>query len=276
MSQPGAADILVAARGALLDAVDALADHRPALVLVGAQAIYLHTGDAPIALAESTKDSDFAINPGALPDDPLLEEAMRRAGFTQNAVHPQPGSWLSPSGVPVDLMVPERMAGEGSRRSGRIAPHDDRATRRAAGLEAAIIDQAPMTITALDPNDARSIKINVAGPAALLVAKLHKLGERQTIPLRLLDKDAHDVYRLLVATESAQMAATLGRLREHELCERITKDALVYLEQLFAVGPRALGATMAGRAEELIGDPATVSAAASALAGDLLALLPRK
>lgn len=273
MSQPGAADILVAARGALLDALDALADHRPALVLVGAQAIYLHTGDAPIALAGSTKDSDFAINPRALPDDPLLEVAMRRAGFTQNAVHPQPGSWLSPSGVPVDLMVPERMAGEGSRRSGRIAPHDDHATRRAAGLEAAIIDQAPMTITALDPNDTRSIKMNVAGPAALLVAKLHKLGERETMPRRLLDKDAHDVYRLLVATESAQMAATLGRLRENALCDRVTKDALVYLEQLFAVGPRALGATMAGRAEELVGDPATVSAAASALAGDLLALL---
>ena len=151
MSQPGAADILVAARRALLDAMDALAEHRSALVLVGAQAIYLHTGNAPVALAESTRDSDLAINPRQLRDDPLLEEAMRRAGFTHDASASQPGSWLSPDGVPVDLMVPEQLAGAGSRRSGRVAPHSDRATRRAIGLEAAVIDHAPMRIAALEP-----------------------------------------------------------------------------------------------------------------------------
>jgi len=276
MSPPGAADIILAARRALLDAMDALAEHRSALVLVGAQAIYLHTGNAPVALAESTKDSDIAINPRQLRDHPLLEQAMRQAGFTQNASTSQPGSWLSPDGVPVDLMVPEQLAGAGSRRSGRVPPHSDRATRRAIGLEAAVVDQAPMRIAALDPSDTRTIEMNVAGPAALLVAKLHKLGERQGTAGRLLDKDAHDVYRLLVATESAPMAATLRRLREHELCERVTHDALVYLEQMFAAGPEALGSTMAGRAEQLVGDPATVRASASALAADLLALLSQK
>jgi hypothetical protein len=108
----------------------------------------------------------------------------------------------------------------------------------------------PMTIWALDPNDARTIEMNVAGPAALLIAKLHKLGERQTAPRRLIDKDAHDVYRLLVSTESAQMTATLRQLRENDLCDRITNDALVYLEQLFADGPGALGAMMAGRVND--------------------------
>lgn len=292
MSQPGAADILVAARRALLDALDALVEHRPALVLVGAQAIYFHTGNAPVALAESTKDSDLAINPRQLGDDPLLEGAMRRAGFTQNPRDSQPGSWLSPSGVPVDLMVPQRLAGVGSRRSGRIAPHDDHATRRTTGLEAAIIDQAPMLIPSLDPDDSRAIGMNVAGPAALLIAKLHKLGERQgreasdsnrsteagslTTPRRLLDKDAHDVFRLLVATESAAIAATLRQLRENEFCGEVTKQALIYLKELFAAGPDALGAMMAGRAEQLVGDPATVSASASVLAADLLELLSRE
>lgn len=273
MSQPGAADILVAARRALLDAMDALAEHRSALVLVGAQAIYLHTGNAPVALAESTRDSDLAINPRQLRDDPLLEEAMRRAGFTHDASASQPGSWLSPDGVPVDLMVPEQLAGAGSRRSGRIAPHSDRATRRAIGLEAAVIDHAPMRIAALEPSDTRMIEMNVAGPAALLVAKLHKLGERQATPGRLLDKDAHDVYRLLVATESEPMAVTLRRLQQHDLCGRITQDALVYLKDLFAAGPQAVGSTMAGRAEQLVGDPATVSASVSVLAADLLAFV---
>lgn len=60
MSQTGETDIRVTGRRALLDALEALAEHRDAVVLVGAQAIYLHTGDALVALAESTKDSDLA------------------------------------------------------------------------------------------------------------------------------------------------------------------------------------------------------------------------
>jgi len=273
MKTPGAADILIAARRVLLDAMDALDEHRSALVLVGAQAIYLHTGSTRVALAESTKDSDFAIDPRRLQNEPLLEDAMRRAGFTHDPSTTQPGSWLSPHGVPVDLMVPERLAGAGGSRSGRIAPHSDRATRRTIGLEAAVIDHAPMIISALDTDDTRQTEMNVAGPAALLVAKLHKLGERQATPGRLLDKDAHDVYRLLVATDSATVAARLRQLREHELSGDVTRDALVYLQELFAAGPEALGSTMAGRAEQLVGSPTTVSASSSVLAADLLALL---
>lgn len=276
MSRPGDTEILIAARGALLDAVDALADQRSALVLIGAQAIYLHTGAAPVALAEATKDTDLAIDPRALQQDPLLEEAMRRAGFQPNPSDPQPGSWLSPGGIPVDLMVPDLLAGRGGRRGGRIPPHSNRATRRATGLEAVVVDHAPMTITALGLNDSRAIEMEVAGPAALLVAKLHKLGERQNAPGRLVDKDAHDVYRLLVATETASLAATLDQLSGDELSARATGEALSYLKQLFAAGPGALGATMAGRAEEIFGNAATVSAAAAALAADLLAALPRE
>ncbi len=61
----GASEILVRARSALLDALDALAEQRSALVLIGAQAIYLHTGAAPVALAESTKDSDISRREGS-------------------------------------------------------------------------------------------------------------------------------------------------------------------------------------------------------------------
>jgi len=273
MSRPGDADLLVAARCALLDALEALAPHRNALVLIGAQAIYLHTGRASVALAESTKDSDLAIHTDRLPDNPLLEVAMSRAGFTHDPTTSQPGSWLSPGGVPVDLMVPERLAGRGSRRSGRIPPHSDRATRRAKGLEAAVIDHAPMRIPALDPRDTREFKLNVAGPAALLVAKLHKIGERQQDRGRLMDKDAHDIYRLLVAIDSRSMADTVRELRNHDFCGAVTREALMYLEHLFAAGPDALGSVMAGRAEELVGDPDVVSASVALLADDLLALL---
>lgn len=122
MKQPDDADVLVAARSALLDALDALADQRAALVLIGAQAIYLHTGGASVALAEATKDSDLTVDPRALNDAPRLEDAMQRAGFRRNPIDPQPGSWVSPRGIPVDLMVPALLSGGGGRRGGRIPP----------------------------------------------------------------------------------------------------------------------------------------------------------
>lgn len=266
---PGADNLIVEARAVLLDAVAALEAHKNSVILIGAQAIYLHTGHVSFALAETTKDSDLAIDVRSLGDDPRLEEAMARAGFMR-AAGGQPGSWISPlTGIPVDLMVPERLAGSGGRRGVRVPPHDKNSARRAAGLEAAIIDQSPMEVTSLD-GDGRTAVINVAGPAALLVAKLHKLGERVDSPHRLNDKDAHDIHRLLQATDTGQLAATMRRLRMDALSGPAVAQALELCEQLFAAGPEALGSMMAGRAEEGIGDPLTVSASVSALADDLL------
>lgn len=89
---PGADNLIVEARAALLDAVAALEAHKDSVILIGAQAIYLHTGHATFALADATKDSDLAIDTRALGEDPLLEEAMTRAGFILNPVSKQPGA----------------------------------------------------------------------------------------------------------------------------------------------------------------------------------------
>ena len=51
---PGADNLIVEARAALLDAVGALEAHKDSVILIGAQAIYLHTGHATFALAEAT------------------------------------------------------------------------------------------------------------------------------------------------------------------------------------------------------------------------------
>lgn len=265
---PGADNLIVEARAALLDVVAALDAHKDSVILIGAQAIYLRTGSTAFALAEATKDSDLAIDARTLGEDPLLEEAMTNAGFILNPVSKQPGAWMSPNGIPVDLMVPEHLAGSGSRRGVRIPPHGKHSARRATGLEAAIIDQSPMTVESLD-DDGRSAVINVAGPAALLVAKLHKLGERVDTPDRLNDKDAHDIYRLLVATETRDLAKTVRRLLADDLSKAATTQALTYLGHLFA-SPEAIGSTTAGRAEEGVGQPESVSASVSFLAQDLL------
>ncbi|WP_344934689.1 hypothetical protein [Sphaerisporangium flaviroseum] len=268
-------DILVRSRSALLDAMAALDAHRDAVIVIGAQAIYLRTAGSPVALAETTKDSDLALDPRVLEDEPLLEESMMRAGFYRDPIDGQPGAWLNAEGIPVDLMVPEALAGPGSKntRGARIPPHDRRATRRARGLEAAVIDNTFMDVAALDQDDARTYRVRVAGPAALLVAKLHKIGERVSALHRLNDKDAHDAYRILIYADTAELAATFSVLRREPISTEVTNEAIEFLRTLFAIGPDALGARMAGRTEEGIGEPETVALATSLLAADLLRAL---
>lgn len=278
MSSPGATepDLLVQSRAALLDALEALEEHRDSVIVVGAQAIYLRTAGAPVALAEATKDSDLALDPRLLEDDPLLEEAMAAAGFYRNLDSGQPGAWMNPAGIPVDLMVPERLAGGGGKnsRGARIPPHDRHATRRARGLEAALVDNDVMTIAALDPADSRQHDVRVAGTAALVIAKAHKIGERTaSSPHRLNDKDAHDVYRILIDTDTDELASKFRQLLAHDLCGVAAEEALVHLRELFAPGPDATGSMMAGRAEEGVGEPATVALQTSILAADLLGAL---
>jgi hypothetical protein len=272
MSPSGETDstLFELSRSALLDACEALADHRRAVVVIGAQAIYLQTHAALVALAEATKDSDLLLDPRKLQDHPLLEVAMERAGFYLDAVRPQPGAWLSPAGVPVDLMVPERLAGAGGRRGARIPPHSKYATRRARGLEAAAVDSRIMQVRSLHRSDFRRFQMRVAGPAALLVAKAHKIGDRQSDVDRLVDKDAHDVYRILIAFDTAQLVEAFTTLLGNSLSAEVTGEALRVLGELFATGPDAPGSVMAGRAEEGIGEPETVALSAAVLTADLL------
>jgi len=131
MNPLGGDNLLVHARSALLDALDALEAHRDALIVIGAQAVYLRSGAAIVALAESTKDSDLAVNPRDLGDDPHLDEAMTRAGFSLNA-NGQPGAWLNRQGIPVDLMVPFALSNRTSPTSGPPTFHRTPRTRCAS------------------------------------------------------------------------------------------------------------------------------------------------
>lgn len=113
MNTPGEGepdDLLVRTRSALLDVLEGLVDHREAVVVIGAQAVHLRTGGVDVALAETTKDSDVALDPRMLAEDPRVEAAMQSAGFFPS-VNGQPGAWVNAEGVPVDLMVPESLAG---------------------------------------------------------------------------------------------------------------------------------------------------------------------
>jgi hypothetical protein len=253
----------VKARRVLLDALVSLTPHAGALVVVGAQAVYLHVGEAGLAVAPFTTDGDLAIRPTELADAPLLETALRGSGFTPTD---QPGIWTRDD-VELDLLVPEAVGGDG-RRGARLGPHGNRAARKVRGLEGALVDFGVMELPGLE-DDRRSLRVRVAGPAALLVSKLHKIAEREDQPDRLSDKDALDLLRLLRGIETKLLANGVRRLLGAEVSRPVTEEALDRLGRLFGA-PNAKGVEMAVRATEGLEDPATIRASCVALASDLL------
>jgi len=261
-------ELYVSARAALLDTAEALAPHLDSLVLVGAQAIYLHTGAADIAVAEFTTDADFSIEPALLSDEPLLAGLLQSRGFTQRE---HPGGWRTPANVYVDIMVPEALAGPG-RRGADLGPHGRQVARRALGLEGARVDCELHTIRSLDPADDRSVTMNVAGPGALIVAKAHKIWERTTGDDRVRDKDALDVYRLLQAIPTDDLAARLTHLRDSPTAGDATSAAIEHLDALFGT-PQGTGIELAVRATRQIIDPDELTLTLTTLTNDLMRAL---
>jgi hypothetical protein len=60
-----------------------------------------------------------------------------------------------------------------------------------------VVDHGLVRVAALDESDPRAFNVRVAGVAALLVSKLHKIAERADTRDRRKDKDGLDVLRLL-------------------------------------------------------------------------------
>jgi hypothetical protein len=248
----------IAARRVLLDALEALRPHESALILAGAQAVYLRTGPGSLPIAEFTTDGDLTINPALLSEAPPLDELMRAAGFelTELQGAQEPGIWqkaVEVGGreifVPVDLIVPSEVAPPGGNRGARLQGHGKRAARKTSGLEAALIDNGVMPIEAVEPEDRRRARLRVAGVAALLVAKTHKIVDRVESGRedRLSDKDGADVLRLMGAGPPAAVATTIAGLIADPTAAAATTFAVERFEELFGRRGGA-GIEMAARA----------------------------
>jgi hypothetical protein len=117
MNPTGEIDLLyILARRVLLDALEALGQQRDAVILAGAQAVYLHTGPAGLSIPEYTTDADIAFNPELLSEKPHLAEMLQKAGFRADSAHV--GTWLATKifkdkeiDVMLDLLVPEAVGG---------------------------------------------------------------------------------------------------------------------------------------------------------------------
>jgi hypothetical protein len=257
--------ILIEARRGLLDALEALGPHAAHVVLVGAQAIYLHTSEVVTGVALFTKDADvLLVPPVAIAPD--IDAAMRQAGFLPGG---QPGIWLDDQRQ-VDLLVPEGLLSSRGSRAARLEGHGERAARRVPGLEGAAVDNAVQRIGSLDESNSRSAMVLVAGPAALLVAKIYKLRDRvgEGRESRIEPKDAFDAFRLL-RLPTHQLMPGFTKMAQSEVSARVSEEAIRALAELFA-GDDSIGTQLAGRYVEGVGDPGNVRQSVVALAAELL------
>lgn len=273
-------ELYVLARRVLLDALEALGTHQGAIVLVGAQAVYLHVGDAGLAVAPFTSDGDLVLNPEVLAEFPPLETALHDAGFLPKKSD-SVGVWVThhPTGraekteVCIDLLVPANVSPGKGRRAARLAGHDARAARKVVGLEGALVDFDRMQLGSLADNDPRILDVQVAGPAALLVAKLIKIKDRSGTQ-RHSDKDALDITRLLRGVETGDLRERMKKLQRDPRSTEVAGQAIDLLRTTF--GHRAgAGIAMAIRATRGLVDADELAVSCSFLAGDLLDALQR-
>jgi len=240
---------LIAARAALLQGVQALGPHLDSVILVGAQAIYLHTSLLTLPVAPFTTDADLVFDPNSLGPDPDIDLAMRAAGFLPSSNTSAVGSWVNADDMPIDLMVPESYGGNG-RRAAKLPGHAEKAVRKTPGLEAVLFDNSKMTLAPLveAPGSKEALSLSVAGPTSLLIAKLIKFGERVN-STRFERKYAYDIYRILLGTDLDVLANTWNELSETNALVAEVKRAKGYLQEHFAASANGSGAVAAGQAE---------------------------
>ncbi len=233
----------VVARRNLIQALEALGGYRrEAVVVVGAQAVYLQTQEIGITpFLPFTLDSDIAVDPRILESTPPIRETLEKHGYSHRVG--QPGLYWAPGssdeqpldGAAVDILVPEEFASGSSRRDAGLPGDNQRAARRTPGLEAALYDKDLLQIEDLvDPN--RILEAYVAGPAALLVAKAQKIVERGED--RLKAKDASDVFLLLRAFDIEELTRRFEALTGIEDIREPLARGIVAVREVFVDGAR--------------------------------------
>jgi len=260
----------VTARKALLDVLDVLGPHLKSIILVGAQAIYIHTREAEFAVSPFTYDADLAVNPRELPDDPKLIDVMEKARFSLTN---QPGLYKRTiDGAQVDLLVPAALGG-GGRRGARLGLQGNNAAMKVRGLEGALVDYSSVQIKSLDENDHRIHTIEVAGPASLFVSKVIKVAERSRGALRRQDdKDAFDIFRLLRAVQTSDLTNGINHLLGDDLSSEVTNEAMKTFKDLFG-DASSTGVQMVVSHIRGIEPEETISASCVALSQDLIRAL---
>lgn len=236
-------------RRLLIDAIKALSVFGDAITVVGAHAVHVWVQNAWGRIdMEATRDSDITINPSFVAEDPKIIEMLKAIGV-EPALSNRPGIYglIDETGFPLqarttfDILVPEVYAGTG-RRAARI-PGQNNAATRAIGLELVLWDRHMFNLETFDePNE--SVVAYIAGPASLLVAKIHKVHERweqrATSPERLRPKDSGDIALLMMVSDANEVADIMRRnALEHPEISQVVRSAAQWLSLLYGNLPSA-------------------------------------
>lgn len=258
------------ARKALLDTLEALEMHLEALVLVGAQAVYLHTQDFISEVAPATVDADFALDVTKLESSPDIELVLLKSNFAYSETG-NPGQWVTPEGIPVDIMVPRKTSGRiGKGRSPRLEGHSNKSVRITQGLEGCVVSYQEMIVTSLSPQDTRSFQIKVANGASIIIAKCFKIAEHLEQERKIESKDSFDVYRLLSHLPIQQLVNEFNELLTNDISREVTLQGLDYFKRLFTAGTVAPGVVAVGVTVQGVGNVEVTKASALNLASQLL------
>jgi len=268
----GANSTDVVVRRALMGALETLQPHLDSLILVGAQAVYLNSNHIELPLAPATSDADIAFDTRSLEVSPEIGELLREAGYSPNETARNPGHWINAEGVPLDLFQPRILSSRGAKsRSANLGPHGQDLLRIIDGLNSALVDNSVLTINSFETQDIRSFEIKVAGPAALIIAKTAKISDRlRGSDQRLISKDAHDIYRLLLATQTVTLSQLFQELLSNPISSAEAKAALNAFAQLFAKSQDASGNKLVADAAKGVDNADLLKASAWALASDLV------
>ncbi len=252
MSLLGDARKYAISRRALIQAIRALAPlPEGSFVLIGAHAVYLRAPDVITSIAPFTLDGDLAANPRKIRTAQTIVDHLERGGFVFRNHY---GGFYTRDDAPpderdaskLDILVPQ--SAEHLWELDGYSKRDALATHSQQGLELCLLDYSPMRLGLVETNDdAESVIVAVASILALLVAKGWKIGERfEQGPDAFKDvqKDIADVYRLLRAGNSDEMAATLRQLPNDGEVRDSARTGARYLREV--CGSRGPGPTLLG------------------------------
>jgi hypothetical protein len=196
MSPNGGISGYAVARKTLIDGCRALEVFpRNSFVLVGAHAVYLRAPESIPSIAPFTLDGDLAANPVYIGRPRDIRDRLEAAGFSMRGRTP---GLYQITGAPAD--------------------------------------HSPMTLSSVDEAvSVDSIVVEVAGIVALLVSKGWKIGERfaeGSQAFQEVGKDIVDVYRLLRASKSEDLQATLVGLSNDQKLSTVARYGASQLHKL--------------------------------------------
>ncbi|MDR0435357.1 MAG: hypothetical protein LBH11_01095 [Propionibacteriaceae bacterium] len=236
---------MIASRRLLIAALHALAEFSDALTVVGAHATHLRIQQVvPTLGMQDTRDADTAVTPELVAPNPKFFDELAAIGVVP-ALADRPGIYgliseahlAYEDRVTIDLIAPDAYAGAG-RRSARI-PGQDKSVTRSRGMELAVWDRDLMSIATFDEPQ-QIVEAWVAGPAALLIAKAHKvhdrwLEEQQGKKDRLRMKDSGDIALLMLTHDPVVAAQTmqLASVAHPEITSAVT-CGIGYLISMYA------------------------------------------